>query len=81
MSDCPCLTECSFFNDRMAHRLAISAVIKQTYCRRDSSACARLRIHAALGAAGVPADLFPCQIGRAERILAAAVAENAQAAE
>ena len=80
MADCDCLTGCSFFNDRMARRLAIAAVIKQTYCRRDSSACARLRVDAALGTASVPADLFPCQIDRAERIVAAA-AESAQAAE
>ena len=80
MSNCACLAGCSFFNDRMARRLAIAAVIKQTYCRRDSSACARLQVDAVLGTASVPADLFPCQTGRAERILAAA-AEGAQAAE
>ena len=80
MSDCACLAGCSFFNDRMARRLAMAPVIKQTYCRRNSGACARLRVDAALGAASVPADLFPCQIGRAERIVAAATGD-AQAAE
>lgn len=69
--ECECLPECPFFHDRMKHMPTTAEVLKQRYCRGDSGACARCLIVKALGREAVPADLFPHEVDRAQRLIAA----------
>ena len=70
MAECPSLTLCPFFNDRMANRPAMSELMKKQYCRTDNRECARWRVAGAMGKQAVPEDLFPAQFERARLILA-----------
>ncbi len=62
MSDCPSLPKCPFFNDRMANRPAMVAMMKRNYCQTDNSQCARWQVAQAKGGAAVPSDLFPNEL-------------------
>ena len=67
MADCEKLAKCPFFNDQMANMPSMSNVYKQSFCRGDSSKCARLRVSKA--GQQVPADLYPNQKERADSLL------------
>lgn len=70
MAECPLLTQCPFFNDRLAHipgRMA--AVYSKRYCTGDSSQCAIYMVFMVMGMGKVPEDLFPSQTKRAQRII------------
>jgi len=71
MADCEILGTCIFFNDKMANMPGTTASYKQRYCQGDNSMCARYLVFQALGRPKVPADLFPNQADRAEKIIAA----------
>lgn len=68
--DCDKLPTCIFFNDQMDHMPAVADVLKRQFCRGDFSRCARFKVAARLGGSNVPADLYPSDDERAERILA-----------
>jgi hypothetical protein len=70
MADCEVLLKCVFFNDKMAEMPAIAASMKRRLCQGDNAQCARWIVRAKLGPTGVPADLFPNQLERANRIIA-----------
>ena len=70
MVDCECLQGCPFFNDKMADKPALAEIYKKQYCLGDSTNCARHHVFLALGKPKVPADLYPNQMKRAERIVA-----------
>jgi hypothetical protein len=59
MADCECLIGCAFFNDKMANMPATANIVKKTYCKGNSSNCARHMVFKALGKAKVPSDLYP----------------------
>jgi hypothetical protein len=70
MAECPLLTQCPFFNDRLAHipgRMAV--VYSKRYCTGDSSQCAIYMVFMVMGMGKVPEDLFPSQTKRAQRII------------
>lgn len=69
MTECECLTGCSFFNDKMAEVPATADMMKKRYCLGDNTNCARHMIKAALGTAKVPGDLYPAQVEKARIIL------------
>jgi hypothetical protein len=69
VADCKRLLTCPFFNDQMADMPSMANIIKQRYCRGDSSQCARYMVAEVLGREGVPADLYPSQVDRAKAIL------------
>lgn len=71
MKECPKLSGCPFFNDKMANTPASSAVLKVKFCRGEFAACARFLVSEKLGPTGVPSDLFPHQAERGNRLLAA----------
>lgn len=77
MSDCPMISRCPFFHDRMAGMVAMASVMKMVYCRGSNLNCARWAVCSALGPSGVPADLFPNEIERARNILDAADVQRA----
>lgn len=70
MAECECLSKCLFFNDKMADMPAMAESMKRRYCMGDSTQCARHMVLVAKGRENVPADLFPNNIERANKILA-----------
>jgi hypothetical protein len=72
MADCEAMARCLFFNDQMALMPTAAALVKERYCRSDFGRCARYQVRAALGAAAVPATLFPNQNDAAEALIAEA---------
>ena len=66
MSDCPLLPTCLFFNDKMPNMPLMTEIMKETHCRRDNSRCARFLSVQPRGAGGLPVDLYPNDIERAE---------------
>jgi hypothetical protein len=71
MAECECLGGCIFFNDQMKSFAGVKEIMKQKYCKGDSSMCARHLVFAALGKPRVPADLIPNEIDRAQSLIAA----------
>lgn len=69
MNDCECLEKCIFFNDKMENKPALANLFKKSYCKGDSSKCARHIVFEKFGAEAVPNDLFPNQIERAMEII------------
>lgn len=67
MADCEKLHKCPFFGDRMANMPTVAELMKQTYCRGDSSQCARFKV--ATAGLEVPLDLYPNDLERAMRLL------------
>ncbi|MGC4118699.1 MAG: hypothetical protein QM765_29905 [Myxococcales bacterium] len=73
MAQCPNNTTCPFLSSRMAGKYPnIVDLMKQRYCERDSSGCARLAVSTQLGGEAVPPDLAPNDFARARSLLAAA---------
>jgi len=72
MARCELLEGCIFFNDRMQDYPFAADQMKQHYCLDGSAGCARYLARGALGKERVPADLFPNDVTRAERIIAGA---------
>lgn len=66
---CPILSSCPFFNDTMADMPASAGILKAAYCQDDYTQCARFRLCEALGRPSVPANLYPSEGERANRIL------------
>lgn len=71
MADCECLPKCPFFNDRMAEKPATAHLMKKHYCQTDNTNCARFMVFKAIGKENVPADLYPSQLDRVPKVLAA----------
>lgn len=69
MGNCELLNGCIFFNDKMKNMPGTANILKDRYCRTDSSACARYMVFRALGRPRVPPDLFPQQAEKAEKII------------
>jgi hypothetical protein len=70
MADCELLQGCIFFNDKMQNMPDIAESMKKKYCRGDNSMCARYMVFKVLGGDKVPADLYPGQTDRVDKILA-----------
>ena len=69
MPECEYTLNCPFFNDQMANRPATADLIKNEYCRKKYTACARYIVRSKLGADKVPPDLFPGHTDRIAGIL------------
>jgi hypothetical protein len=69
MADCECIGGCIFFNDKMAKKPATADLMKQRYCRGDNAKCARFVVRQVLGKEGVPSDLFPGDLLKAQNII------------
>ena len=70
MADCECLPGCLFFNDIMDEMPATADMLKERYCKGDSSQCARYMVFKTLGKDKVPRTLFPHAVEKAEQIIA-----------
>jgi hypothetical protein len=76
MAECDRRETCPFFNDQMCEvegpmdDMPVAALLKMQYCRGRFESCARYRVAAKLGSTSVPADLFPQETTRADRIVA-----------
>jgi hypothetical protein len=68
--DCPKLSGCPFFSNKLTQMPATAELTKKHYCLGDYESCARFRVVKALSSAAVPDDLYPNQIERAEEIIA-----------
>ena len=69
MADCECLAKCPFFHDKMEGMPGMTGVYKRRYCEGSSRNCARHIVFREFGATMVPADLFPNEVERADRVL------------
>ena len=69
MAECGLLPTFIFFNKRMANRPGVTELYKSNYCKGDNSACARYPAFKALRRGKVPADMFPNDRDRADRII------------
>ena len=69
MADCEILNTCPFFNDQMSEMPAMSNIIKKRYCRGSNTLCARHMVFRVIGRDQIPADLYPSQVERADKIL------------
>jgi hypothetical protein len=67
MAECPIITKCPFFNDKMANMPATTQLFKRKYCLgqgKSNENCARWIVAKKLGEEYVPSDLFPNQLER-----------------
>jgi len=69
VSECECLSECPFFNNKMKNMPRVADVMMDYYCLRQWQSCARHRVFEKLGVDAVPDDLFPNMSEDAEEIL------------
>jgi hypothetical protein len=69
MADCECLQECPFFNDNMKSIPTTASLLKKQYCQDDYEKCARYMVFKALGKLNVPADLYPYEQERAQKMI------------
>ncbi|RKD21395.1 hypothetical protein SAMN02745883_01211 [Caminicella sporogenes DSM 14501] len=69
MPNCPSLSSCPFFNDKMCSRPALAEMYKKRYCKGNYEICARFKVSKALGKEHVPNDLFPNQSDKAENLI------------
>ena len=69
MANCPSLTGCPFYHDRMANKPAMANIYKKNFCEKDYGNCASWKVANALGKEAVPSDLFPNQNERADEII------------
>jgi hypothetical protein len=59
VSDCSRTEACPFFQSRMVKMPATAEMFRHKYCHNEWAKCARFRVLAVYGSAGVPDDLSP----------------------
>ncbi|MDA8122440.1 MAG: hypothetical protein M0Z38_07740 [Deltaproteobacteria bacterium] len=69
MPVCELLPTCPFFNEEMTNMPVSMSYVKESYCAKDNSLCARYIVYSALGREKVPANLYPTEIMRAKRLI------------
>ncbi len=68
MSDCPKIEFCPFFNGQMPQPTQTAVSLKEVYCLADYDKCARYRVATQFGIKSVPADLFPFEQKKIDKI-------------
>lgn len=69
MSQCNRIATCPFFNEKLPVMPLVKNMLKNDYCRSNSSICARHILSETLGDSHVPEDLFPNRYDKAEDIM------------
>ncbi len=70
MPECPKLSRCPFFSNKLQNMPAVAEMAKASYCRGGHhESCARFIVSQALGPAAVTDDLFPDQTDRVSELL------------
>jgi hypothetical protein len=69
MPACELLPTCPFFNDEMAKMPISMGYLKNSFCDLDNSLCARYIVYKAMGREKVPANLYPTEVMRANRLI------------
>ena len=69
MAECKLLKGCIFFKETMVYQPDASELLKDHFCLRDYTKCARYMVYKALGRENVPPDLFPYEIDIAKKII------------
>jgi len=69
MANCELIETCIFFNDMMTDMPVMTDIMKERYCRKDNSKCARYMIFQEVGREKVPSNMFPVEKERAEKII------------
>ena len=70
MADCPSLSACPFFNDKMGQKTSMADLYKKKYCAGDNAHCARWMVSSTVGKQFVTPTLYPNQIDVANKIIA-----------
>ncbi len=68
MEPCEYTAVCPFYAGSLSGRPDVDEM-KQNYCMSNNLRCARFVIYEALGADGVPADLYPDEKTRAYQVI------------
>jgi hypothetical protein len=71
MAECDIISECTFFNDKMADMPVTAEIMRRKLCRGDFSGCAIFMVAKAVGREYVPSNLIPNQLERVEEIITA----------
>jgi hypothetical protein len=67
--ECEFIEKCPFYNEKMQNMPFTASRMKDKYCLRDKTICARYQIFSKLGREKVPIDLFPFQIEMVQKII------------
>ncbi|HOO62457.1 MAG TPA: hypothetical protein PK364_00880 [Synergistaceae bacterium] len=67
MATCEKLETCPFFNGQILMSESIAASMKERYCLKDKTLCARYMVASA--GKPVPPGLYPNQVDKARKIL------------
>jgi hypothetical protein len=70
-SACEFMDSCPFFSDKIGRYPVAAGAMRAKYCLGDNADCARYRVAKALGREAVPSWLFPNDVDRALKLLAA----------
>ncbi len=69
LNECPYVSKCIFFEDKMSHIPTIVTLMQESYCKNNFKECAIFIIFNNLGSNYIPTDLFPHEYSRAMDIL------------
>ena len=69
MKECIYRNKCAFFNDELPMKASQMRLYKRHFCSRESDRCALYRVRRVMGKKGLPMDLYPHMLQRADEIL------------
>ncbi len=69
MNRCPFADKCPFFGDKMKDLPLSAELFQDKYCDADFTKCARYEVRTKCGKEAVPANLYPNQRDRAEKLM------------
>jgi hypothetical protein len=69
VAECELRDRCEFYNDEIAGTPPTARFLKDTYCLKDPSCCARFIVFDSSGEEKIPADLLPHETDRIKHIL------------
>jgi hypothetical protein len=67
--ECELRDRCGFYNDEIAGMPPTARFLKDTYCLKDPSFCARFIVFDASGEESIPADLLPHETDKIKHLL------------
>ncbi len=67
--NCPKLSLCPFYNDKMPMESGLGAIYKKKYCMGSNKNCARWLVLQNLGPEHVPANLYPSMLDVASQLI------------
>jgi hypothetical protein len=69
VAECELRNRCGFYNDEIVGMPPTARFLKDTYCLKDPSFCARVIVFDVSGEESIPADLLPHETDKIKHIL------------